>query len=125
MVGLLNALRAGNEARAFTDRVVSPTNIMDAASATRQLLEQGLRDLRALYTPTNGGGVIAAGVPWYVTTFGRDALVAAHQLLMVNPRLARDALPGAFAGAVTGRRTARRGSGSPGRPSLRGSARPG
>jgi len=57
-----------------------------------QLMDQGLRDLRALYTPTEGGGVIAAGIPWYVTTFGRDGLIAAHQMLMVNPRLAREAL---------------------------------
>jgi glycogen debranching enzyme len=36
--------------------------------------------------------VLAAGIPWYVTVFGRDALIASHQLLMVNTRPARDAL---------------------------------
>jgi dTDP-4-dehydrorhamnose reductase len=41
VVGLLNNLRTGHEARAFTDRVVSPTYIIDAARATRQLIEGG------------------------------------------------------------------------------------
>ncbi len=38
------------------------------------------------------GGVLAAGIPWYVTIFGRDALIASHQLLMVNTQPAREAL---------------------------------
>ncbi len=32
------------------------------------------------------------GSPWYVTIFGRDSLIASHQLLTVNTRPARDAL---------------------------------
>jgi glycogen debranching enzyme len=36
--------------------------------------------------------VLAAGIPWYVAVFGRDSLIASHQLLMVNTRPARDAL---------------------------------
>jgi glycogen debranching enzyme len=57
-----------------------------------ELLNRGLKDLRALYTETEHGGVMAAGIPWYVAVFGRDALVAAHQLLTINTRPARDAL---------------------------------
>jgi glycogen debranching enzyme len=57
-----------------------------------QLLVRGLRDLRALYTTTDRGGVMAAGIPWYVAVFGRDALISSHQMLMVNPQPARDAL---------------------------------
>ena len=36
--------------------------------------------------------ILAAGIPWYVTIFGRDSLIASHQLLTVNTRPARDAL---------------------------------
>ncbi len=68
------------------------TRVLTDNELFNQLLEQGLRDLRALYTPLDGGGVLAAGIPWYVTTFGRDAMIAAHQLLMINPRLARECL---------------------------------
>lgn len=57
-----------------------------------QLLQQGLRDLRALYTRMDGGGIIAAGIPWYVAPFGRDSLISAHQMLMVNARPARETL---------------------------------
>ena len=56
------------------------------------LLARGLRDLRALYTRWDGEAVITAGIPWYVATFGRDALITAHQLLMVTPRPATDTL---------------------------------
>jgi glycogen debranching enzyme len=56
------------------------------------LLARGLRDLRALYTRWNGEAVLAAGIPWYVATFGRDSLITSHQLLMVNPEPARSTL---------------------------------
>lgn len=68
------------------------TQIVTDNEVFNQLLSRSLRDLRALYTLQNGNGVLAAGIPWYVTVFGRDALLSAHQMLMVNPRLAREAL---------------------------------
>jgi glycogen debranching enzyme len=46
------------------------------------VLARSLADLRALMTPLpNGGRIIAAGIPWYVTAFGRDSLITARQLL--------------------------------------------
>ncbi|HEX2425867.1 MAG TPA: amylo-alpha-1,6-glucosidase [Actinomycetota bacterium] len=57
-----------------------------------ELLDRSLRDLRALYTQTPDGGVLAAGIPWYVTIFGRDAMIASHQILSVNPAPAREVL---------------------------------
>jgi glycogen debranching enzyme len=56
------------------------------------LLTRGLRDLRALYTQMDGGGIIAAGIPWYVAAFGRDTLITSHQMLMLSPRPARESL---------------------------------
>ena len=56
------------------------------------LLARGLRDLRALYTGWDGDTVLAAGIPWYVATFGRDSLVASHQLLMVTSKPGRNTL---------------------------------
>ena len=38
---IVNALRTGSEARVFEDRTVSPTYVVDAARATRALLEKG------------------------------------------------------------------------------------
>jgi len=57
-----------------------------------QLLDRSVRDLRALYTRTDGGGALAAGIPWYVTVFGRDSLISSHQLLAVTKRPARESL---------------------------------
>jgi len=68
------------------------TQIVTDNEVFNQLLSRSLRDMRALYTKTEEGSVLAAGIPWYVTIFGRDALIAAHQMLMVNPRPAREAL---------------------------------
>ena len=68
------------------------TQVVTDNELFNELLGRGLRDLRALYTPIDGDGILAAGIPWYVTIFGRDGLIAAHQLLMVNPRLAAEAL---------------------------------
>ena len=56
------------------------------------LLQRGRRDLRALITETPTGRYIAAGIPWYVAAFGRDSLITAHQILMLNPTPARETL---------------------------------
>ena len=78
--------------RSYEDWERDCTNVVTDNELFNELLSRGLRDLRALYTPVDGGGILAAGIPWFVTIFGRDALIAAHQLLMVNPRLAGEAL---------------------------------
>jgi glycogen debranching enzyme len=78
--------------RSYEDWERESTQIVTDNEVFDQLLDRSLRDLRALYTQTPQGGILAAGIPWYVTLFGRDALIAAHQLLMVNPRPARLAL---------------------------------
>lgn len=56
------------------------------------LLMRGVRDLRALITRTPDGEFIAAGIPWYVSPFGRDSIIASYQILMVNPEPARQTL---------------------------------
>src|SRR3990172_199592 len=68
------------------------TQIVTDNELFNQLLDRSLRDLRALYTHVGEHGVLAAGIPWYVAIFGRDSLIASHQVLTVNPRPAREAL---------------------------------
>jgi glycogen debranching enzyme len=77
----------------------------DAAAAWRlrlPKLEASLADLRGTYvrstadlaslrltdTEANGGGVIAAGTPWFMTIFGRDAVITALQTMLLGPQLA-------------------------------------
>jgi glycogen debranching enzyme len=56
------------------------------------LLARGVRDLRALLTPTRHGNLPAAGIPWFVAPFGRDSLLTCHQTLLLNPDLTRTTL---------------------------------
>jgi glycogen debranching enzyme len=55
-------------------------------------LTQAVADLKALSIYWEGRRVISAGVPWYASPFGRDALITGFQALLVNPDIARDAL---------------------------------
>lgn len=57
-----------------------------------QMLTQALSDLRVLYTQYPEGWLVEAGVPWYATMFGRDALITARQILAVNPDICRKTL---------------------------------
>jgi glycogen debranching enzyme len=63
---------------------------------------QATADLKALSIFWDGRRVISAGVPWYASPFGRDALITGFQALLVNPDIARDAL--LFLAAHQGRR---------------------
>ena len=49
-------------------------------------------DLRGLLLFTEDGPVPAAGIPWYVAVFGRDALLTAHMLLPHRPDVAKGTL---------------------------------
>ncbi len=57
-----------------------------------EVLAASARDLRALTVPAPGGQILAAGIPWYVAPFGRDALVSAGEAVLLDTRLSRDAL---------------------------------
>ena len=55
---------------------------------------QSVSDLAALRMRTNGGlGMLpAAGMPWFMTVFGRDTIITCLQTLLFGPELARTAL---------------------------------
>jgi glycogen debranching enzyme len=53
---------------------------------------QARRDVCALTTRTEHGPVPLAGAPWFVTVFGRDALLASYLLLPFAPALAEGTL---------------------------------
>ncbi|MBX6332381.1 MAG: amylo-alpha-1,6-glucosidase [Gemmatimonadaceae bacterium] len=55
-------------------------------------IEQGIIDLRALYTEADGMPIISAGIPWYSTPFGRDSIITSLQTLSLNPKIAIDTL---------------------------------
>ncbi len=81
-----NLDRAARQWRSSCTTIQSDNELFD------QLLGVSLDDLRALIMPAPGGQIVAAGIPWYVAPFGRDALVTAGEALVLNTGLVSDAL---------------------------------
>jgi glycogen debranching enzyme len=84
--GLLAARR---ELRAATD---GGTTVESSNDLFNEVLCRSAADLCMLMTDTPQGRYPYAGIPWYSTTFGRDGLITALQMLWWNPDVARGVL---------------------------------
>ena len=62
------------------------------AAPDARVLARAIDDLRALLLFMPEGPVPAAGIPWFVAAFGRDALISAHMLLPHRPDVAEGTL---------------------------------
>lgn len=58
----------------------------------QKALHRSLADLAMLRTSVGDQAFYAAGVPWFVALFGRDALLVALEALAYDPSIARDTL---------------------------------
>ncbi|RDI95215.1 amylo-alpha-1,6-glucosidase [Meiothermus sp. QL-1] len=58
----------------------------------QRVLEQAIADLRALLLSLPEGLYPAAGIPWYVSPFGRDALLTAYMVQPWAPEVAQGVL---------------------------------
>lgn len=84
--GLLAHRREMRQSTAGAATIETSNNIFN------EVLCQASADLNMLMTETPEGRYPYAGIPWYSTTFGRDALITALQTLWVDPRIARGVL---------------------------------
>jgi glycogen debranching enzyme len=68
------------------------THVSGNGSALDQLMERSFRSLRVLRSHLGKDAYFAAGVPWFVTLFGRDSLITALQMLPYHPPIAEQTL---------------------------------
>jgi glycogen debranching enzyme len=80
--GLINARR---ELRESTRRM---TSVETSNTRFNEILCRSAADLAMLMTDTPQGRYPYAGIPWYSTTFGRDGLITALQMLWWSPDVA-------------------------------------
>jgi glycogen debranching enzyme len=84
--GLLAHRREMRRSTAGAASIETSNNIFN------EVLCQSMADLNMLMTETPQGRYPYAGIPWYSTTFGRDGLITALQMLWVDPRVAQGVL---------------------------------
>jgi glycogen debranching enzyme len=78
--------------REMRQSTTGATSIETSNNIFNEVLCQSMADLNMLMTETPQGRYPYAGIPWYSTTFGRDGLITALQMLWIDPRVARGVL---------------------------------
>lgn len=84
--GLRAAFHENKTARRGMATITSSNHIFN------EVLCRSMADLTMLTTSTPQGPYPYAGIPWYSTTFGRDGIITALQMLWCDSRLAKGVL---------------------------------
>ncbi len=87
-LGQVKAVEQSEEQR-WCDQI---TRIRSNKATFNRVIERAEQDLYLLRQSFGKHKTVAAGVPWYSTLFGRDALITASQVLMLNPEVAKETL---------------------------------
>ena len=78
--------------REMRQSTAGATSIETSNDIFNEVVCQSMADLNMLMTDTPQGRYPYAGIPWYSTTFGRDGIITALQMLWIDPRVARGVL---------------------------------
>jgi len=78
--------------REMRDATRERTSVQTSNARFNEVLCRSAADLEMLMTDTPQGRYPYAGIPWYSTTFGRDGLITALQMLWWSPDVARGVL---------------------------------
>src|SRR6202040_2523399 len=81
--------RARRELRVAAGRAVS---IETSNEIFNEAARRSVADLYTLTTTLPEGSVPYAGIPWFSTVFGRDAIITALETLWLDPSIARGVL---------------------------------
>jgi glycogen debranching enzyme len=68
------------------------TQIRTDKNTFNQIIERAEQDVYLLRQTFGNGKALSAGVPWFSTLFGRDAIIAASQTLILDSAIARETL---------------------------------
>ena len=78
--------------RAYMEWENRSTHFSSSNDVFNTMLATAIGDFHALQVPDGDEHVVAAGIPWFATMFGRDSIIAAYQVLGLNPQLATETL---------------------------------
>src|SRR5438270_4641943 len=77
---------------AFAEWASRSTSFDSSNSIFNEMVNTCKGDFHALQIPQTREHVVAAGIPWFATMFGRDSIIASYQALLLNPQLAAETL---------------------------------
>ena len=78
--------------RAQRDSTSRAASVSSSNEVFNETIRRSVSDLYMLVTETERGPYPYAGIPWFSTYFGRDALITALQTLWLDPEIARGVL---------------------------------
>jgi glycogen debranching enzyme len=85
--------RATRDARrALRSSMSHAASVSASNEVLNEIIRRSVADLYMLMTETDDGPYPYAGIPWFSTVFGRDALITAHEALWFDPSIARGVL---------------------------------
>jgi glycogen debranching enzyme len=88
--------------RALRDATSRAASVACSNEVFNEIVRRSVSDLYMLTTETDRGPYPYAGIPWFSTFFGRDALITASQTLWLDPEIARGVLRKLAATQATG-----------------------